>query len=451
MAHSPSRRWRRLPSTCLLGVAAGLCAADRSAPAAPPPVPAVRAAQEQPANEQGEKNGGPRAARESEPTGPPLSLAQCIQIALERQPNLAAQRATLPTDSADKGNGGVLDCLVPQLRIRREQAALGKQAACASLSQVEHETVYAVTRNYYTVLFARAQRKVVLEVIDQLKTSLGIAELLVGKAGAPRELNQEAVDRNRVFLRLAQDRLVDAEQGILRAHAALREAMGIGPDFAYSIPDVELPQPKVDVRREEVVALAVSRREELVKVVTAAEVTALEVQAQEKSHGFKKLTFAAAVDLHAQPVPTGTSDGEYRPGALGVEMPVYLIGNRATRVERASQLSARMGAVVDKTRNLITLEAEDAYYRWESAYRKLPGAAQAADLARGVARRQSAAWLEGQTVPYRDVLEAAVIAAQASSQYNEARYQLVLTLAALERITAGGLNPGLACGPMVSP
>ena len=52
----------------------------------------------------------------------------------------------------------------------------------------------------------------------------------------------------------------------------------------------------------------------------------LEIQAQGNSHKLKKETFAAVVDLHARQIPQGTTNGEYRPGALGLEVPTTMAG-----------------------------------------------------------------------------------------------------------------------------
>lgn len=385
---------------------------------------------------------------------PFLSVAECIQIALERQPAVAAARSDLghggspkngkgcEGDQKSKGGG-----ILKGLAIRRQQATLGSAAATAALDVAERETVYAVTRTYFTAVYAREQRDVVERVVKQLSDSLGLAERFLGKPDAPRDLNKNAVGRNAVFLRLAQARLVDAEQGMLRAKAALREAMGVGPDFCFEIPLQALPEPDVKACKEEIVALAISRRGEMAQAAIGEQVCGLEVQAQEHGHGIKKLTFAAAADLHSHPVPAGVADGEYRPGALGLEMPVYLIGARAARVERAEALRERAHSVVDKTRGLITLEAEDMFLRWEGAARKLPGSRTAARQAREVAEATLKDFLGSQKVDYKEVLESAVIAAQAGAEFNEVRLQLLLTLAGLERVTAGGFRAGLECFP----
>src|SRR5207249_4939604 len=143
------------------------------------------------------------------------------------------------------------------------------------------------------------------------------------------------------------------------ATAALREAMGLAPGCPLQIPEAEIPYPTFTIQREQIVDLALARRGEMVQASTVAEVVNLEICAQAATHLLVTRTFASGVDIHARAIPQGISNGEYRPGALGLEMPVEFAGSRSYRIERARNLSARTAAVVDKTRNLIALEAED--------------------------------------------------------------------------------------------
>jgi hypothetical protein len=75
------------------------------------------------------------------------------------------------------------------------------------------------------------------------------------------------------------------------------------------------------------------------------------------------LLHPAVVDIHARPIPQGTRNTEYRPDAVGPEMPPSLAGHRQDRMARAGEFNAR-AAVVDKTRNLIVLEAENSFFQW---------------------------------------------------------------------------------------
>jgi outer membrane protein TolC len=191
------------------------------------------------------------------------------------------------------------------------------------------------------------------------------------------------------------------------------------------------------------VALALERRGELIQANLAAEVVSCEVKAQGKSCRPSMRTFASASDIHAQQVPQGVRDGEYRPGALPLEMPVSFVGSKAARQEQASDLAARAGAVVEKTRNLIVLETEDNYLRWVEARNKFAELDRAQKNARSYFDhvKEDFAGTNAKT-PADDVLNAGILQTQMRVQANEAHYHYLLALAALERVTAGGFCPG---------
>lgn len=369
-------------------------------------------------------------------------LADCLSLALERQPAIAAQRASLA--AAETGwrsaeNIKIPAFIVHDLPARRKQAALGVQIHTAGLDLAEREAIYNVTRTYYTVLFARAQERVARSAVDSLKISQVLA-----KAKAAREerggVTPEDVDKITIYLRLAETRQIQAAEGVDRALAALREAMGVGYDFPLRVPDEALTEKRVQISREEVIRLALSRRGELVQTAALAEVTALEIEAQSSSCRPRMATYAAYADLHSQPVPQGINDGEYRPGAVGPEMPTELVGSKATRVELAGAFGARMQAIVEKTRNLIALEAEDAFRRWHEASQKLRQTSEAAAKAVGLDEKTRTAFTGDQKIRVEDLLGNIVLSGLAQGQHNETLFQQLLALAALERVTAGGLK-----------
>jgi outer membrane protein TolC len=379
-------------------------------------------------------------------SGRPLSLADCLRIAHQRQPALEAYRASLAaadTNSRSLQSMRLAALFVHEIPIRREQACLGVTAASARLEQVERETDYAVTRTYFGVIYAREQKRVATKVVNELSDALENAKRLV--KAADKRMTQNHVDKAQTYVRLAELKLEEADSGIERALAGLREAMGVGPDFVFHVGLDKLPEPDRKVNRHNIINLALSRRPEMTQVAVNAEVTSLEVEAQGKSRKHKNLTAAAVVDLHAQPVPQGSSDGEYRPGAIGPEMPTTLVGKKRYRQERARDFSARADAIVDKTRNLITLEAEDAFLKWKEASAKVVKAREAATVGDHLAQRTLEDFKGlGEAVEYKEVLEASVLAGTAGAQYNEAKYRLLLALAGLERVTGGGFRAGLA-------
>jgi outer membrane protein TolC len=416
MKCAPPRRWRFRAGLfgLLLLLSAAFPARAQQAPATPSP-----------------------AAAEAPPavSAPTLTLWDCRHIALDKQPTLAAYRASLAFAEA---RAQALDDLCtpalirPDLPIRREQARLGIQVARAQLCQAEWETTYNVTRNYISALYAREQYQVAKEAIKQLQAFKDDPDIL-----PPVWLGARAD----TYIALAQGRQREALHGYSRAVAALREAMGVGPDFCLHLADTGLPRPAAAVCLGDLLDLALSRRGEITQTQVTARIAALEVDAQGLIHLPTANTFAAGSDIHAQPVAQGLHDGTYRPGAITVEMPTLLAGPKSDRVCEAQALQGRTEEVVVKTRNLVTLEVEDSYQRW------LETSSAAADFAEARNRAKRAAddaldALKQKSATPADVFAARQLRIQTHLEYNTAVYNALLALAALERITAGGFCPG---------
>jgi outer membrane protein TolC len=378
---------------------------------------------------------------------PPLSLAECLQLAAQRQPALAAARASL---AAAEDNSQALDTLrapgflAPDLPYRRQQAAVGVTAAAGGLDRAERDTVYAVTRTYFTVLYAREQERVARGVVDRLKALADIVRTQV-KAGAPN-VTQRDVDRTTVYLDLAAAKQVQAAEGAQRGLAALREAIGLGPDCPLDLPEGRLPEPDGHPCLPELIAAALARRGDLIQASSFVELTSLEIEAQGTSCRAKMPTFASVGDIHARQVPEAQRGTNYAPGGIPPEMPTTLVGYRTERVKRAEAFHDRAVAVVAKTRDLIALQVEDAFRRWQEAAGEAARAREAATTGARLSDGLRRDYITGQNVKVEELINAYVLESQAQSQYNEFLFNEIVALADLERVTAGGFCAGLA-GP----
>jgi outer membrane protein TolC len=373
------------------------------------------------------------------------SLEECLSLALARQPSVAAARASLAAAAAGQASLLALrvpECLSPELRVRRAQASIGVRAAQAAVEQAEHETVYAVTRTYFTVSYAREQEKVARRVVDRLKATGDIAAKQLNEGA--REVTAADVDRAGVYQDLAEVRHIQASEGVERAIAALKEAIGLGPLCELHVAEAPLPQPEARPERHPLIALALERRGELAQASAFAESACLEIEAQMSSLRIRVETFAAGADIHSHPVPTAAHDGVYRPGGLLPEMPTLMVGPKSERTGHACALSERAAAVAEKTRNLIVLETEDAFRLWEEASLKAAKARQAAERGEKLAASLNRDFVAGLKVRADEVINAHVLAAQARSQYNEFVFGTITALADLERITGGGFCAGLS-------
>lgn len=175
----------------------------------------------------------------------------------------------------------------------------------------------------------------------------------------------------------------------------------------------------------------------------AAEVTRLEAYIQwSLRFRFRSFTFASAGDIHSKPIPSGSKDTDYRPDAIGPEMPVELFGNRKTRSAKTWELVARSEAVLEKTRNLVALEAENSYIDYLYSGKSMEKAKKQADAGNKnlLILRDVAGDRVSTSATLTQLLEAQEDAAKGNAAYNEAVYRRIAALASIERITAGGIK-----------
>jgi outer membrane protein TolC len=380
------------------------------------------------------------------PTVRAYTLQECLAIARCQQPSMNAAASSLSAaQTAEYGLNRLRfgRLLARDLPVRRQQAALGVDAACANLTQVERDVACSVARMYFSIIYAREQRKVAETVVTRLKATVAVGEILLGKDGAPQDLDQISVDRAKLYLKLADVKQDEVHRGIQRATAGLREAMGIGPDAPLEIADGKLPEALPGVKKDTIIRFAVDLRGEVGQASSAYGIMQLEVEAQSKTRRAKFPTAASGGDMHARPIPTGSFGDDYKPAAIGIELPTLFVGPRAVRMERASELADRAASVVEKARNLVALDAEDAFLRWEEAFNKIAKLKKAPGDADELAEKTKTALDNGSVKSYRDVVEIQVLASQLRAQYNEALYQHAVALTELERVTAGGFPAGV--------
>ncbi len=389
------------------------------------------------------------------------TLAHYRHIALQQQPALGAYRASLCAAQvkaeALQKIGGLAALVRKDLDIRKEQVHYGVLSAEANLSVAAWETLYAVTRNYWSAVHAQELIDLAEDALDpqkptslvRLRNEVKNAMELVGRRRDLVEWHVTSVD---LVLEGILARKIEAEIGLKRAKAALREAMGVPPDFPITLPcPAKLPWLGVAVHPGEVCHAAQTRRGEITLVQAFQRVACLEVQAQEKIDGFRGETFATGSDIHVRSVPLQQTQGEYSPGGVGPEMPGVLAGNREDRVKQARLYADRAGCVVEKTRQLISLQAEDAYLKFQKASQEIEAyrtIVQLAEKIEGEVPGRFFKQLEKKVAEknpkpdFDDVMVILLKGAQFRLSLHQARYDRLLALTLLERVTAGGVNPG---------
>jgi outer membrane protein TolC len=381
----------------------------------------------------------PRAAAENGA----MTLDDCVSLGLGSQPALAAAQASLAASQSGyqaMQNLRFAALLSKDIPIRRQQACLGIVINSAALQQAEWETRYAITRNFFSVIYAREQEKVLRSAVEKLKKAHADAEKLLKSDDVNIKITKIDVDMLALNVAQYQAKMYEATIGIDRARAALREAIGVGRDYPLKLAEASLPAPVYEINLDQMIDLAWERRGEMVQASTALQVTELEIQAQGKTRKPAAKTFAAAGDVHVTPVPQGIRNSEYQPGAIGLDFPPYLAGHKRDRVRRAQDLSDRAAAVVEKTQNLVALEVEASYLKWKEAIEKIKELDKTPKLVKSIADLVQKRFEDGKATG-AEYLQARTLSEQVRAQRNEAYYMHALGLAALERVTAGGYRP----------
>jgi outer membrane protein TolC len=407
-----------LAATVLLSWAGGTLAAESQ----PAPLPAVAPA--------------PRV----------LDLQQCRDLARAQQPAIAAAHASLDA-AIDKQQAldklRFASIIQRDLPARRKQAAVGVEASQAAITQAECDTIYGVTFSYLSALYANEQLEVADAAIEDLKRLLESVDKSVKSGDARREIGTPQVELIKAHLLVAQGRREEAVQGLQRASSALREALGVAPDCPLALAQSKLPELNTTPDKDQIIALALARRGEMAQASAAYQATCFEIEAQRSTFFFSGKTFAIGSDIHSYPIPLADHGDNYRPGAVGIEMPSLLAGTRGDRVHQAETYHNRAGAVVEKTRNLITLDAEQTYFKWLEASKKVPYFREASAAANKAAEPyRSFNPGAGGKGTVEDVLNSGLYSTSVQLQLNQARYQALVGLAGLERATACGFCPG---------
>ena len=231
-----------------------------------------------------------------------------------------------------------------------------------------------------------------------------------------------------------------ASLGRKKSHYALAEAMGVDGSFEFIVADAELPIMNGKADQETAVALALANRPDLVQFAVVVDVTRLEVCAQAKLDRRQQAqTFANGTDLHSRHIPSPLRNGGYRPGAIAPEMPAQLVGSVADRVARAQEYVRHQEAAYDKVVGLIRLEAINSYLDWESTVAKVKDAKERHERAQKLVEKSRSA--AATKMDPKLLVENESLASKAQAKYVEAVFDHLLSLIALEKVTAGALAP----------
>lgn len=325
------------------------------------------------------------------------------------------------------------------LPVRKQQAQTGMNAATANFSQTELDLNYSISYTYSSIIYANQQLDVAERGINDLNTLGDIAKEIV-KTGSRNDVSKKQIDQINVYLNLFNGKKEEAVQGVPRAKAALREAIGeTDTNWDLQTADKVLTLPDVKVDRDFIISEALAKRGEIAQAQSAVDATCLEVKAQEKIRAFSGKTFASGSDIHANILPIASLNEDYRPGAIAPEMPANLYGPKRSRVNQAKILHEKAQVVADKAKSLVVLEAENTYLRWienkNRATSYLKSADEAEKLASSLKERFDP---RGGKITLDEVITTGIQANSIRIAANEAIYKAYLSLIALERVSGGG-------------
>lgn len=371
-----------------------------------------------------------------------LGLAECLEIGAARQPAVRAAISSLRSTELGlqslKNLNPIAGVLSPDLPYRVQQGEKGLIVGSADLQKALQENRYDVVRMYYSFVYARQQDATISEVIEQLEVYYEVAKGLLGE----REANVDVFKLHLMDQAINDVRKLQAEAriGQSRALAALKEAMGVEQSYDFLPRDTELPLMGGTVTQDQVVAFALCRRPEIAMAAAGVDAFKLEVQAQSAMRARLRVqTLAIGSDLHSRLIPNAHRNGDYRPGGIDAEMPSLLVGSRSDRVARACEISTRQDALFDKTRELVALEAVNTYLTWQMATDRVRQAKNHYEKGREIARK--AQEVAPTTRDQEMLIRFQALAGKAQAEYIAAVFEHILSLAALERVTSGGVCP----------
>jgi len=385
----------------------------------------------------------------------PLTLAQCLQLALEHQADvqigqravvsaqaratkaassyypqialansnrLARAGAVAPISNSTTGltvsqtfyDGGIREANV-------KGAKAGVTQSTAALQRTRQAVIFAVTRDYYALLRAAklaevqdARVTLLTEQRDQITTRV--------QAGDAAQVDSYPVEAQ---LANAQVDRLSAQNTVRTAALALQNTMGLEPREGFTVQDVPLPAPQEPAPLAQLLQTALTLRPD-------------RQQTQAGTLAAKYGTQAAKIALAPRPVVTGDFSqpllsGDRHSMTIAGGLAYNLFDGGAARADYRAAKSAQETAELQAQQlvNDIRTDVQTAYLDLQNARDRLAASALSVQAARRNADAQTERYRLGLAIPL-DLLNAQVDLATAQSNEAQARYDYLTALAQLD-------------------
>jgi hypothetical protein len=378
------------------------------------------------------------------PSSTLLPLSECLRLSMAERSKVRTARLIVEQREGQAAEvarlARTLGLVRPELKVRREQAALAAEVARVTLTAQEADVRYAVARTYLSVLYARSGR----QLARQAARNVQAYQSFFGGLKSP----VKALDPFPFVAELfsvpalqVEARLIDADRGEAVALAALKQAIGFDVTEPLDVPTVPLPRPATLIPEQpEVLRLVQERNPALRRAALFEQIMQLEAEAQKRirlTHAAD--TFAAASDIHSSPPPPQGS--EYRPAPVVPEMPVRLVGARDVRVRSAELYAAKASESTRGVSNLVNLRSVAVHQTLLEKRRKLEVTEkwlrERADRFQALLRRLPPKLAD------EAALRESILTITALADRELARWEYLIALLELERLTLGGFSSGI--------
>jgi outer membrane protein TolC len=325
-----------------------------------------------------------------------------------------------------------------KIRYRNQQAKLGIEAAEQDVALTKDQIVFAVTRAYNGVLFARELGRVAEDARGQYQATESLAQSLLKAAN--EHVTVADVQRAATLRVLAENQKVEARRAAEQALAGLRAAMGVRQVMPLEIADDRLAYAGAELDRDALLAKALAQRPEMAKAQLAVQAAELERKIAKAQFHPDVGAFARMSTIHDnRDYPNPTQPTQF---AAGVEasLPLVAGGRRVAERHKADALYEAATAARDVVRNQIELEVVQAFLEWQEMSERLPltkKAVESAAAALKALRDELALGLEDKDYPrhFDNRLSTRLLLSQAELAYYQQVFAYNLALAKVRLAT----------------